>query len=193
MAAQIIAKIKAVTAGYVLLLRSDLWRCWPQPIGYLPLDECAAVITGYLPTAHVAAGRYGKARELIRTCPSDRKPAALHDTDSAYGRRGTQFGHFSYRRHLGSGTAGTHCDHGNRPKRFERCAERRARRPARLPAWAIFLLRFISASSRTATPKRSGSRPPALADMAMRNMQTATLPHGPVKLAAPAIADKLPG
>lgn len=31
-----------------------------------------------------------------------------------------------------------------------------------------------------------------LADMAMRNLQTATLPHGPVQLAPPAITDKLP-
>lgn len=41
--------------------------------------------------------------------------------------------------------------------------------------------------------KALGTATATLADMAMRNMQTATLPHGPVKLAAPAIADKLPG
>lgn len=41
--------------------------------------------------------------------------------------------------------------------------------------------------------KALGIATATLADMAMRNMQTATLPHGPVKIAAPAIADKLAG
>lgn len=42
-------------------------------------------------------------------------------------------------------------------------------------------------------PKALGIAAATLADLAARNMQTATLPHGPIKLAAPAIADKLPG
>lgn len=42
-------------------------------------------------------------------------------------------------------------------------------------------------------PKALGIAAATMADMSMRNMQTATLPHGPVQLAPPAITDKLPG
>lgn len=41
-------------------------------------------------------------------------------------------------------------------------------------------------------PKALGMASATLADMAARNLQTATLPHGPVQLAPPAITDKLP-
>lgn len=44
-----------------------------------------------------------------------------------------------------------------------------------------------------ANPKALGLAAGTLADLAARNTQTATLPHGPVELAAPAITDKLPG
>lgn len=52
---------------------------------------------------------------------------------------------------------------------------------------ALYLGLFLNKDA-----KALGIATATLADMAMRNMKTATLPHGPVKLAAPALTDKVP-
>ena len=178
-AAQIIAKIKAV--------RPDMFYCCDPICGddgalYLPQEVAAGLADRLLPLADMATPNLFELAHLTGT-------GSLDNTDSVI-------------------EAARSLDISNMvitsaPAPQERIATlaidetiwrcETARAPQAPSGMGDFFAALYLGLYLDGDAKALGIAAATLADMAMRNMQTATLPHGPVKLAAPAIADKLPG
>jgi pyridoxine kinase len=178
-AAQIVTKIKA--------LRPDMIYCCDPICGdkgalYLPQDVAAGLRTHLLPLADLAtpnlfelahltgSGDLADTAQAIEAARSlDIAHVVVTSAPAPQGRIAT----------LAVGETVLRCETACAPEAPSGMGDFFA---------ALYLGLYLDGEA-----KALGTATATLADMAMRNMQTATLPHGPVKLAAPAITDKLPG
>ena len=178
-AAQIIAKIKAV--------RPDMFYCCDPICGdngalYLPQEVAAGLADRLLPLADMATPNLFELGHLTGA-------AGLDNTDSVIdAARSLDMSHIVV---TSAPAPQERIATMAIDEMIWRCETARApRAPSGMGDFfaALYLGLYLDGDA-----KALGIAAATLADMAMRNMQTATLPHGPVKLAAPAIADKLPG
>ena len=178
-AAQIIAKIKAV--------RPDMFYCCDPICGdngalYLPQEVAAGLADRLLPLADMATPNLFELTHLSESDPLQTTEAVIEAA------RGLDIAHVVVTSAPAPQDRIAALAIGEEIWRCETACAPHA--PSGMGDFfaALYLGLYLDGDA-----KALGTATATLADMAMRNMQTATLPHGPIKLAAPAIADKLPG
>ncbi len=180
-AAQIIARLKAVNPSIVYCCDPI---CGDHGALYLPPEVAAGIEDRLLPLADIATPNLFELGQLTGR-------GALNETPDVV----------EAARNLGSELGIAHVVVTSAPAPHDRIATlaiddevmrcETARAPQAPSGMGDFFAALYLGLRLADEPKALGIATATLADMAARNLQTATLPHGPVQLASPAITDRV--